>query len=149
MIENIKTYCLFIVLASFIVFVNNSIESKFLINFLKDNLVTLLIALLAINTTTSSVVLTKLKDISDENKINFPLTVNELKKSVIEQVYYIITAILFLMLLDSSMIISIHKNIEAILKVGLVSVFVASMYSLYDTANSIFIILKRENNKDI
>ena len=92
------------------VFINNSIESDFLISFLKKDLITILIALLAINTTTSSVIMTKLKEISDKNKIDFSSTVAELKHSTIEQVAYIVLSIVNMMLMGSKYVTKHFTN---------------------------------------
>lgn len=145
MIDKLITYALFILISLILVFVNKLLESDYLLTFLEKDLVTILIALLAINTTTASVIMTKLKEISDKNQIDFSHTITELKHSMIEQVIYIVFAVSSMMLMGSKLIISLHKYSETFLEIILVAVFISALYNLYDTANSIFIILKHEN----
>ena len=85
MLEYLKNISFFLVIATTLVTLSKAIESSFIFEFIKSNLITILIALLAINTTTGSVVMTKLKDISDKNNIDFSSTIGELKSSIIEQ----------------------------------------------------------------
>lgn len=144
MIDKLKTYSLFIVVSLILVIINKSLESDYLITFLKKDLVTILIALLAINTTTASVVMTKLREISDKNQIDFSRTITELKHSMMEQVAYIMLAVSNMVLMGSRWVLNICNYTEILLEIILVSVFIAALYNLYDAANSIFIILRHE-----
>jgi hypothetical protein len=147
MLEKIKTYSFFILMSVLFVFLNKWLCSDFLFDFLKKDLIVILIALLAINTTTVSVIMTKLKEIAEKNNVDFSSTILELKQSIVEQVIYIIVAIIVMMLLGSKLVLDIHESSETVLQICLLSIFSAAMYNLYDTASSIFIILKHENNK--
>ena len=147
-IENLKLISLFLTISTIIVLISGAIGSNYLFKFLDENLITILIALLAINTTTGSVVMTKLKEITDKNKIDFSPTTKELKKSVTEQVISILLATALLIVKDSNSILASYQNSELILNILVVSVFASSIYNLYDTANSIFIILEFENNDE-
>lgn len=145
MLEYLKNISFFLVIATTLVTLSKAIESSFIFEFIKSNLITILIALLAINTTTGSVVMTKLKDISDKNNIDFSSTIGELKSSIIEQMVFIILGILLLVLVGSTKVLAMYEYMNEILYILLVSVFIGSLYNLYDTASSIFIILKHEN----
>ena len=143
--ETLKSISLYIVIALVVTVLSKIIGSNFIEEFLKENLIVLLIALLAINTTTGSVVMTKLREISDKYNTDFSLSTSELHKSVLEQIGYIVFAILILILLGSSMVLSMHPLLDDTLNLLLTTVFVASIYNLYDTANSIFVILKHDD----
>ncbi|MBN6741954.1 hypothetical protein JKG47_15700 [Acidithiobacillus sp. MC6.1] len=86
MIERLKEISLYIVAGFMMAGIGDVFGSVFLEEYLKENLITLLIALLAINTTTSSVIMTKLKDISDATGGNFKFTIEQLRSSTYEQV---------------------------------------------------------------
>ena len=148
MIERLKEISLYLVIGSLVTGLSHALESRFLANYLSDNLITLLIALLAINTTTSSVVMTKLKEIVDAKGGDFSATINELRKSILEQVVFVVLAVLILVLADSEFILAFHKYAGALFEALLTAVFAAALHALYDTANSIFVILRFENNKN-
>lgn len=135
-------------MATILVVFSKSIASLFLFEFIKNNLITILIALLAINTTTGSVVMTKLRDISDKNGVDFSSTIGELRSSIVEQVVFIILGIILLILAGSPIILELYEYMSEILNILLVSVFIGSLYNLYDTANSIFVILNHENDEN-
>jgi hypothetical protein len=146
-IDYLKSCSFFILLAAFIHVICNFLESDFLIVFLSNNLITLLIALLAINTTTGSVVMTKLREIIERHSGDFSATLEQLKLSIIEQLIFIILAILILILLESKPTLLLNEFIKPVLEIGLIAVFIASLNNLYDTASSIFVILGWEGEK--
>lgn len=147
MMEKIKDIVFYLVIGSVAIALSEWLNSAFLSDYLEKNLITLLIALLAINTTTSGVIMTKLKEIMDKKGGDFTATVVQLKASKIEQILMIVIAVVVLILQKSPKVVSLHQHVLFILNVLLVSVFVASMHSLFDTANSIFVILQHENKK--
>ena len=147
MIEKLKEVSFYIVVAIAITGVSNWVGSGFLNKYLEENLITLLIALLAINTTTSSVVMTKLKDIADATGGDFSSTVSQLEYSIYEQIVYIVLAVVILIFSGSKKILGFHESVNVILEVLLAAVFVAAMHTLFDTAKSIFVILRYENRK--
>ncbi len=71
----------------------NCIGSNFLINYLKNNLIGILLTLLAINTATSTFIVSKLEEISNSYKINFSETYSQIKLSLIEQIFLLILSI--------------------------------------------------------
>lgn len=145
--ERLKNISLFVIVAALIMGVSSLLKSPFVIEFLKSNLITILIALLAINTTTGSVVMTRLREITDSTGVDFGASIRELRSSIIEQVWFIALGIILLIAMNSHIVLALHQHAEIILSVLLVAVFVASLHSLYDTANSIFVILHHENEK--
>lgn len=146
-IDYLKNCSLFILLGVSVRFVCTLLESDYLIVFLSNNLITLLIALLAINTTTGSVVMTKLREIVERHGGNFSLTLGQLKLSIVEQLAFIVLAVLILILLGSKPTLELNEYIKPLLEAGLISVFIASLHNLYDTASSIFVILAWEGGQ--
>lgn len=145
--DKLKEISFYIVISLAIAGLSEWIESEFITKYLSENLITLLIALLAINTTTSSVLMTKLKEIADATGGNFTNTIIQLRYSIYEQIVYIIVAIIVLILADSKKVVGLNTYAEFVLECLLIAVFVAAMHTLFDTAKSIFVILKNENNK--
>ncbi len=149
MLSSLKEYSFYLVVSIFLVVGSLIMKSDFLARFLLSNLVTLLVALLAINTTTSSVVMTKLKEISDKKpKANFSATILELKKSMTEQIAYVSMAIFFSILAESVTILSWFEYASTLIAILLTTIFVAALGTLYDTGRSIFVILSFENKSD-
>lgn len=146
MINQIKNYSLYVVIGIIINITTNFIESDFLYIFLKTNFITILIALLAINTTTSSVVMTKLRDLSIDNPEIFRSTLKEFKISIIEQVVIIIITVVCFTGIESKFILKFSGMI-VYFKCLIYTLFSYSLYILYDTAKSIFVILEYENKE--
>ena len=131
-------------------FEQNILKSDYLLCFIKDNLVMLLIALLAINSTTMALVLTKIKELIDKSgKIDaFQKTKKEMLFSVKEHIVLILLSIFFLVL-NSSPIIQKCEHITRFCNVLLISDLMYSLFMLYDVSKSAFIILdfnSSENN---
>lgn len=146
MIEFFKRLCLFLVISVIINVCSRKLQSNFLSAFMDANLITILLALMAINSTTNSVILTKLKDLSDKNKVNLKNTVKEMKVSIIEQLWLIILASFGLIVKKSEIVVKYYKSVDLVLDIFLVIIFCYSIHILYDTANAVFVILQHENN---
>lgn len=147
MIERLKEISLYLVAGFVLAGVSYELGSTFLGTYLRENLITLLIALLAINTTTSSVVMTKLREIADSKGGDFSGTVEQLRISVYEQVVLVLLAVVVLILSDSRVVVDACAWAEFVLNTILAAIFVAGIYALYDTATSIFVILRYENRE--
>jgi uncharacterized membrane protein len=147
MIDRFKDITFYLTIGFAMMGLSEWLNSSFLFEYLSKNLITLLVALLAINTTTVSVIMTKLKDISEKTGVDFRNSVSELKVSRFEQILLIIFAAILLIFTGSLKVLQIHSYAKFILYGLLSSVFVASMHSLFDTANAVFIILDYENKK--
>lgn len=110
--------------------------------FLVNNLIMILVALLAINSATLSIVLTKIREIIDNNNISndvFAKSKDEMIFSLKEQVALIIFSIPLMILYKSKFIISF--NLAIVVNACLISIFIFSIFILYDTAKSVFVIL--------
>ena len=145
MMERVKDICFYLVIGFALTLMSRWLESGFLKTYLAENIVTILIALLAINTTTSSVVMTKLKDIYDKTGSDFSLTINELRGSIIEQILFIVIAIFVLILSDSKIVMSSASFMSFFIDCLLASLFAGGLHALFDTASAIFVILRYEN----
>lgn len=116
-------------------------------NFLQDNLVGLLLTLLAINTATSSVISSKLEEVSSRTGANFIDVVKEIKFSLIEQIILITVSIVSLICYESEILINKVENLQLFLNVILTTVLIYSIEILRDTGVTIFNIII-ELNKD-
>jgi uncharacterized membrane protein YfcA len=146
MIEHAKNMSLFLIIGLIVALLAGWLQSDFISGFLSENLITLLIALVAINTTTLSVVLTKIRELSDKLGGNFTRTAKEMKISIKEQVVLVILAVIVQVIGTSSLIIASFPPITFVSNVVLIAIFSYALYILYDTANSVFVILQFEND---
>jgi hypothetical protein len=147
MIERAKTISLFLVIGFLANLLVSWLKSDFIYNFLSENLITLLIALVAINTTTLGVVLSKVREIADKTGGSFERTAKEMKLSIVEQVILIIVAIIVQVVGTSELLVSQMQLLVFISNMILIAILFYAIYILYDTANSIFVILQFENSK--
>ncbi|MDO6611556.1 hypothetical protein Q4601_04900 [Shewanella sp. 1_MG-2023] len=122
--------------------INSWFGSEFLHKFLTQNLVTILIALLAINATTMGIVLTKVRDMIDSSGgvACFKNTREQMLLSIKEQIALIVIAVVLFSIKDSYRIYAI-ENATLLLNVLSISVFTYSLLVLYDTAKSVLIII--------
>lgn len=132
--------------ASFIfIFLQTLLESEFINNFLRDNVITLLVALLAINLTTIGIVLSKIRDILElNNGSNFSDTRREMLLSVKEQIGLIIVASILLVVRYSTVYERLQID-NIFIDTALLSTFIYAILILYDTAKSVFIIIDLKN----
>lgn len=138
--ETIGKESIFLLIGSLFVLGSQFLESSFFVTFLQENLVQLQIALLAINATTLSVILAKLREITDGNI--FKNTFTAMKESVIEQVVLIVLAIVILILSESVIINTSVTQAKLILMILLSDVFFHCIQITYDTAKAIFILFE-------
>lgn len=141
----IKSISLYLVIAFALSYSSDKLESPFLQNFLSVNLINILITLLAINTATVSILLSKLNEISQNNNaFDFNENYKELKKSLIEQICLIILAVVVGILSSSKLIQSYLSNCQLIMDTANIFIFVYSIDILRDTGISIFSLTKFE-----
>lgn len=119
----------------------HQIQSDFIFNFLKSNITNLQVALLAVNTATLGIVLTKIREIIDktDQRAEFESTRNEMLLSIKEQVALVAVS-LFIVACESA------KNLPTavpseVFQATLIASFIYSIIVLYDTAKSVFVIL--------
>lgn len=142
-----KNFCVSIVIGLALIWFSNAINSDFLKSFLEANLIMLLIALLAINITTMSVVMVKLKEISDAHGgITFPKTVREMKTALFEQIFLIAFGLISQIFCNSEAMQegTIRQDWQFIISSIPVIILVYAIMILWDTGQSIFVILSQE-----
>lgn len=122
-------------------FLLHQMQSNFVFDFLKTNITNIQVALLAVNTATLGIVLTKIREIIDKTgqRAVFDATRGEMLLSIKEQVT-LIAASLFILALESAKELPIAISSE-IFQAALIASFIYSIFVLYDTAKSVFVIL--------
>ncbi|ABG58450.1 hypothetical protein [Cytophaga hutchinsonii] len=143
-IKNIFTY---LGISFILTILSNALESDFWAKFLDGNLIVILITLLAINTATISLIISKMQEIAEKHIIDFDGAIKEVKKSLYEQIILIALAIVFLILKDSSVIKTTFKYHDVAFNTIIGSIFINSIDILRDTGVAIFEILKFNNRK--
>lgn len=145
MIDTIKTISLMIILGVASRFFSSWLDSPYLMKFLEANLINLQITLLAINTASAGIVLSRMREIIEKNGANFDLTISAFRRSTIEQALLIIASIVTLTALNSSVLQDLSLHTKTISECLLITVFLSSTYNLYDNARAIFIIVNFRN----
>lgn len=132
------------IVSIFIVYISCLMQSVALFSYLKDNLLTILLAFLAINTATLGHLSAKIQDIIVEYKnLDFTDTIREMKKSLLEQIILIILTVI-LIIVDNG------ENVQFKLKTELLytfflAIFIYALHILWDTGKSVFIIVDEIN----
>lgn len=133
-----------VILSLFITFGTQTLESKFLLIYLGENLTTILIAFLAVSIATISIVSTKLKEVIDKYNANFSSTIKSLRFSIKEQIFYILLSIIVSVFCDSKSFMGMYSYSYQTIEVIFIYIFLLALYNIYDTANAIFIIFEWE-----
>ena len=132
------------VIAFFTNLISHLIGTDFLLIYLKSNLTTVQLGLLAINTATCGLVVSKLQEIKEKHKgINIKPITNELLLSLKEQIILIIIGVVLMLLIDTNLF-NVFKYCEYIrfsLETLLIAVFVNSVQVLWDTGKSVFVLI--------
>jgi hypothetical protein len=125
------------------------LTTNYLNDFLAENLITILVALLAINSATLGIVLTKIRDLVEKhgNARYFNSTRQQMVLSIKEQIALIIFAVTFLTIVSSPLLAS-YTNLKMLFDATVVAVFTYALFVLYDTAKGVLIIIDfdLENN---
>lgn len=121
--------------------------STYLVDFLKSNLLTLLVALLAINSATLGIVLTKLREIIDNGASNsFEKVRSEMRLSVFEHIGLIVLSLVLFTLVESRWGAGLAVTSLSFLHSCIAGIFCYSLYLLYDAANSVFMLLRNHDD---
>lgn len=141
----VKNISFYIIISIIITFLGFKLESKFLFKYLQENIIGLLLTLLAINTATLGLIASKIQDIVVKYpQMDFSETIKQMKISLLEQIILIIISILCLLLMDSR-IITYEFKIE-IGNVFLVSILIYAINILWDTGKGVFVIIEELQN---
>lgn len=118
------------------------LASQYMNDFFRTNLINLLVALLAVNSATMGIVLTKIRELIEKHGHGeaFQETRGQFLLSVREQVGLIVIAILLLTIAQSKYVAAI-PNINLFFGSAIAGVFVYSMTILYDIAKGVLIII--------
>lgn len=125
-------------------------KTDFLIKFLEGNLITILVAVLAINAGTMGTILTKVRDLIDNHKVdakNFANTRSALLCSIKEQIVLVVVGLLALMFRQSEHLKAV-ENLPLMVDSIIVGTFVYSLIVLYDTARGVLIIVDFKSEQD-
>lgn len=122
-------------------------------NYLFDNLITIQLTLLAINTATIGVVVSKLQDVKIRYKeLDVKPIMESLLGSLKEQVFLIAVAIGIIILIDSDITSKFKytSSSDFVLETIMITIFVNSVQVLWDTGKSIFVLINilEEVNKN-
>tara|TARA_R110002124_G_scaffold17592_4_gene73620 strand:+ start:1055 stop:1498 length:444 start_codon:yes stop_codon:yes gene_type:complete len=118
------------------------LSSNFLQDFFEGNLITILVALLAINAATMGIVLTKIRDLIDEKGGGqvFENTKKNMLLSVKEQIGLIVLATVVLSVKSSPLLANV-QNFSLFLDSIVSGIFVYALLVLYDTAKGVLVIV--------
>jgi hypothetical protein len=140
-------YLIFGAVAAGVVLFASYIDSNFLSEFFRGSLISLLIALLAINTTTRSLIMTRMRDI-DGNPQRFARTIRSMRKSVTEHIALIAVAGLVLVVAGSESLACRIPYARMVADAILMFVTLCAVQILHDTASAMFVILTHEKAKN-
>lgn len=143
-----KNIILSVVFGIAIIALERWLDANFIINYLIANLLTIIIAILAINATTIGIVLTKIRELMEvsDSMDDFKKTKKEMMFSIKEQLVLILFSMILIIVIKSKTIVDFPKMIDT-LNVLLVSCFFYELWILYDTAKSVFVIIDYQNKK--
>lgn len=141
----VKNISFYIIISIIITFLGFKLESKFLFKYLQENIIGLLLTLLAINTATLGLIASKIQDIVVKYpQMDFSETIKQMKISLLEQIILIIISILCLLLMDS--VIITYEFKKEIGNVFLVSILIYAINILWDTGKGVFVIIEELQN---
>ena len=134
--------CTCIVIGLAAISVSELLQSAYLPDFLGADLLVILVALMAINTTTASVILTKMREIADKNpEVDFAGTRRSMKAATVEQLALIVLAIALLVAKGSPSLLDHVPHASFAINSLLVAVFAFALQVLYDTSKAVYVIL--------
>lgn len=122
--------------------------TSYLNDYLSANLLTVLIALLAINSTTTGIVLTKIRELVEARggSSAFEPTKAQMLLAVREQIFLVGFSVVFLMV-ASSPLLTTNFELKLLIDSLVVGIFVYALHVLYDTAISVLIIISFDPNE--
>lgn len=119
--------------------ISDAAGSTFLAAFLEDNLLLALIALLAINTSTSGVILSRLRELAENRpEIKFTRTLAAMRQATLEQVVLVALAVAVLVAKDSTWVAVNWPDAGFVANALLAAVFVYALQIMYDTAVAVY-----------
>lgn len=114
------------------------LESDYLQKFIETNLIVIIAALLAINTTTTSIIASKLRDLQDGTGVDLYEMRGELRISLIEQIVFVWLSVLCLVVRESDVVVAEARWVHSVTDVLLAAIFYLAIYNTYDTSRGMF-----------
>jgi uncharacterized membrane protein len=148
MIDKVKTILASFSIAAILIVAEHFLKSSFLSVFLKENLVGLLLTLMAINTATSTVISSKLEEISERTGADFSNVIKEIKFSLVEQIVLIVVSVILLIIEGSSVLETKIQYFDILINIMLATILVYAVDILRDTGVAIFNIVLELGKKD-
>lgn len=130
-------------------FAEKALGTTYMQVFLAENLVSVMIGLLAINSATMGIVLTKIRDLVSRGHgtERFRLTRQHMLHSIHEQIALILISVALLIMIDEK-VTHFSEDIVAVLKSAINGVFFYALWILYDTARGVLIIIDFDADND-
>ncbi|WP_417266084.1 hypothetical protein [Brumimicrobium sp.] len=145
--ETIKDISMYLILSIVATVFCYWLESSFLFDYLQNNIIGLLITLLAINTATSGLVASKMQDLKlQKPQIDLKEPIKQMKLSLVEQIILIAVSIIFMTILNSSLVNFDYK--EHLFNGGLIFVLIYALAILMDTGKAVFTMIEGLQNID-
>ena len=122
--------------------------TDYLTIFLSKNLITILISLMAINSATMGIVLSKIRDLVDKygHAHLFSSTKQEMILAIKEQICLIMIALVILTVSNSEKLYFL-KDMDVLIYSLVNGIFIYSLFILYDIAKGVLVIIDFDNKK--
>lgn len=145
--DNYKNWAVYLILSVLLKYISIKTNSTFLDDFIKDNLILLLPALLAVNVTTISILLTKIYDLKKEfPSVSFKEPILAMRHSITEQIILVLLATISLILREGKAIgFFTSESGQNFLSVFLIMLAISAIQIVLDTANALFNFLSTED----
>jgi hypothetical protein len=149
MMNLVKNISFYVIISFAICYGAYYVNSNSLFTYLSNNIVGLLLTLLAINTATSGLIASKMQDlVTNFPDFNFQNTIIQMKLSLLEQIVLIMFSVIILIVQGSQMIK--FQNKDFTLDVLLTTVMVYSIAILWDTGKAVFVVIEEiQKLKDV
>lgn len=142
MAEFVRNLVISVGLAILILAVSSALGSSFVVDLLNANLFMLIVALLAINVASIGVVASRLYDLKEKYDVSFRRTANSMRNSLWEQVGLLAVLVLAGVIGTSPSVLQRWPLVSAVADVAVIAIFIWSIVVLYDTTNSILVLLR-------
>jgi hypothetical protein len=134
----LKDYSITLFLAGFLWLLSRELETIALVEFLKSNLLMILVGLFAINATTNTLTLSKIRDLQEKGN-DFTRTLGSVKMSITEQLALIIVSTITVVCYGSEILTRFFSYLDFVL----LATFVHALRVLYDTSMATLMLLKK------
>jgi hypothetical protein len=138
---HVKNALFYLAIGFFATMLSVWLQSDFLQLFLSSGLITLLVALLAINTTSIGLIASKARELADKHGHDFGLSIRSMQHSIVEQIILIVIAIIVSVIQNSVVVRGLLPYHDIIWTTVLAAVFIWAIQVLRDTASGIFDVL--------